>query len=125
MTYNPLCKECGVYHDGYENCGTMTAQTNTLSDELVETVARAIWTSMYGERGAEHAFEFHTIGEREALSCARAALEASGIERIQEEARKLGLVLSAHSYDPACPYCCDNRLTVANVMGSADMGEDQ
>jgi hypothetical protein len=43
---------------------------------LEERVARAIWRSLYGQRGEEHAFEFHTSGEREAMEAARAAIVA-------------------------------------------------
>lgn len=54
--------------------------------DAVERVARAIWRSLYGARGEEHAFEFHTSGEREAMRCARAAitaLEASSHKRTE------------------------------------------
>lgn len=81
----------------------MTTRTNTPSDERVETVARALCNAsgqMWREKtecpslGLPHDFDFDGLNNHWRHK-ARAALSASGIERIQEEARKYREALEA------------------------------
>ena len=67
----------------------MTAQTNTLSDELVETVARLQWNLAGAPPEADKCFV--SLDDHRAL--------LSGIERIQEEARKRADILSRLAND--------------------------
>lgn len=76
------CLKCGGKFDA------IPAQPKPMTDpdDRVERVARAIWRSLYGQRGEEHAFEFHTHGEIEATRCAIAAIAALSTDDAVTEA---------------------------------------
>jgi hypothetical protein len=86
----------------------MTAQTNTLSDELVERLRdyRSDWHKRMGD-----------------VSVLDDAI--SGIERIQEEARKLSLLVGESLYHLRLDERAELYHKKALAALSADMGEDQ
>ena len=114
--------------------------TNTLSDELVETpsladIARKVAASFLDPTIAGGTIAMMAAGKMDDhvwVRIARAALEASGIERIQEEARKLREALEKIAIPDLHPGLFEQLsaghrscITFARTALSADMGEDQ